>query len=88
MIKFIKAKQHGSIPGLAKLRKVAMLPFNKEDSTGISLLSGELRSYISQGLTLQILDPNKGGDFHHSDENADYYGGCAAHVPYADFWRT
>jgi len=50
IIEFIKRKQDGNIPKLAKLKKIAMRPDNIERD----VLLSELEPYISQGLTCDI----------------------------------
>jgi len=83
MIEFIKRKQDGNIPKLAKLKEVAMLPRSEEDLRGRTLfLPGELQPYISRGLTFHV------GLRAHKDSNASFrhlavYGHS---TQYADFW--
>ena len=77
MIEFIKRKQGGNIPGLAKLKKVA-LPYNPLDEK--CLLSDDLRPYISQGLVLHLDAPGNSNSF-----DNEVYGNSAAR--YANFWE-
>ena len=53
MIEFIKRKQSGNIPELAKLKKV-VLPYISPEFEQKCVLSDELRSFISQGLALHL----------------------------------
>jgi len=80
MVEFVKRKQHGSVSRLAKLKKVAILPYAQRKSLE-SVLSGELQPYISQGLTFHLLESGRGG---HSHSYADFveYGNSA--IQYAD----
>ena len=77
MIEFIKRKQGGDIPELAKLKKVA-LPYNPLEEK--CLLSNDLQPYISQGLMLHLDAPRNSNSF-----DNEVYGNSAAR--YANFWE-
>jgi len=72
MIEFIKRKQSGNIPELAKLKKV-VLPYISPEFEQKCVFD-ELRSYISRGLALHLRDYN----------NGVVYGDSAAY--YFDAW--
>jgi len=72
MIEFIKRKQSGNIPELAKLKKVALPYISLEFEQ--KCVFDELRSYISRGLALHLRDYN----------NGVVYGDSAAY--YFDAW--
>ena len=82
IIEFIKRKQDGNIPKLAKLKKVAIQPYNIERE----VLVRELEPYISQGLTYDLgSDDIPGSDTptYHPDESV-VYGDSVAR--YANSW--
>jgi hypothetical protein len=78
MIEFIKRKQDGDIPGLAKLKKVALLSYSPLEEKCV--LSDELRPYISQGLALHLDTPGDRNSF-----DNEVYGNSAACYP--DSWE-